>query len=140
MKIKILANQGCNSTKQNDSVEKIEKANDGLGSKLDSLWKKFSETMAFVSKAKWYEYGEKSNKFFLNLNKSFQNQKLIHGIRNGDEEFIGQKEVSKGITDFYRKLYRKEETNNQHDDNFYRNCPKITAKQEKDLEKEMTLK
>ena len=140
LKIKILATQGWNSTKQNDSVERIEKANDGLGSKLDSLRKKFSETLAFVSKAKWYEYGEKSNKFFLNLNKSFQNQKLIHGIRNGVEEYIGQNEVSKGITDFYRKLYRKEETNNQHDENFYRNCPKITTKQEKDLEQEMTLK
>jgi hypothetical protein len=42
---------------------------------------KLSDTQSFKSKAKWFEYGEKSNKFFLNLMKSRQNQKLITKIR-----------------------------------------------------------
>jgi hypothetical protein len=50
--------------------------------------------MTFVSKAKWFEYGKKSNKFFLNLNKSRQNQKLINTIQNDEKVCVGQDEVS----------------------------------------------
>jgi hypothetical protein len=55
--------------------------------------------MGFVSRARWFQYGERSNKFFLNLIKSRQNQKLISKIRNNEKEFFGQDQVSKGITD-----------------------------------------
>jgi hypothetical protein len=48
---------------------------------------------------KWFEFGEKSNKFFLNLIRSRQNQKLIGKIRNDTKEFVGQDQVSKGITE-----------------------------------------
>jgi hypothetical protein len=41
--------------------------------------------MAFVSRAKWFIYGKKSNKFVLNLNKSRQNQKLINKISNNEK-------------------------------------------------------
>ena len=58
--------------------------------------------MAFVSKARWLEYGEKSNKFFLNLIKCRQKQKLI---RNNEKTYVGQDQVSRGITDFYKELY-----------------------------------
>jgi hypothetical protein len=56
--------------------------------------------MAYLSRAKWFEYGEKSNKFFLNLIRSRQNQKLIDKIRNNEKEFVGPVQVSKGITEF----------------------------------------
>jgi exonuclease III len=107
LKIKILANQTRNTTNQSDSVKTIEKANNSLGSKLESLRKKFSDTMAFVSKARWYEYGEKSYEFFLNLNKCFQNQKLIHGIRNGTEEYIGQTRCQQEKRTFIENYIKK---------------------------------
>ena len=41
--------------------------------------KQISET-AFRSRAKWCERGEKSNKYFLNLNKRYKKQKVIDKI------------------------------------------------------------
>ncbi len=96
--------------------------------------------MAFVSRAKWFEYGEKSNKFFLNLTKSRQNQKLICKIKNGEEEFVGQNQVSKGITDFYRELYSAKPKEQKNEDNFYEYCPKLSEKQAKYLDNDLTLK
>jgi hypothetical protein len=46
-------------------VDTIEKVTTILASKLLKLQKIISNTMAFVERAKWFEYGEKSNKFFL---------------------------------------------------------------------------
>ncbi len=124
----------------NGRLDTIEKAVTGLKSKLLKLRKKFSDTMAFVSRAKWFEYGEKSNKFFLNLTKSRQNQKLIFKIRNGEEEFVGKNQVSKGITDFYRELYSAKPTEQKNEDNFYEYCPKLSEKQAKYLDNDLTLK
>ena len=73
--------------------------------------------MAFVSRAKWFEYGEKSNKFFLNLTESRQNQKLIIRIRNNEKEFAGQDQVSKGITELYRELFSSQPREQKNDVN-----------------------
>jgi hypothetical protein len=63
----------------------------------------------------------------MNLNKSKQKQKLINEIRNEGEVYIGQEGVSKGITEFYRKLYSRENLKTQSvDDDFYNKCPKRT--------------
>ncbi len=121
-------------------VDTVEKAATSLKSKLTEPRKKFCDTMAFVSRAKWFEYGEKSNKFFLNLIRSRQNQKLIGKIRNKEKEFVGQDQVSKGITEFHRDLYSSQPTKLKNEDNFYENCPKLTEEQAKFLDNDLTLK
>ncbi len=78
LKVKALTKPDISQEEKNlrvDKVDKVEKAATSLKSKLTQLWKKFSDTMAFLSRAKWFKYGEKSNKFFLNLIRSRQNQK-----------------------------------------------------------------
>jgi hypothetical protein len=139
LKIKVLTKQGEENDDQKRRLEILDTANNTLTGKLDFLRNKLSETLSFVSKAKWYQYGEKSNKFFLNLNKSRQKQKLIHRIRDGEKEFVGQKDVMSGITNFYKKLYSRGETVDE-DNEFYKLCPKISKTQEQDLEKELNLK
>ena len=47
----------------------IDIAVDRLKNDLGILREKQSAETAFRSKANWYEFGEKSNKYFLNLNK-----------------------------------------------------------------------
>ena len=121
LKITVLLRQHISQEEMNTRVETIDNAVTNLKSKLLKLRKKFSDTMAFVSRAKWFEYGEKSNKFFLNLNKSRQNQKLIKKIRNDEKVFVGQDQVSKGITEFYRELYSSQPTEQNNEDNFYKN-------------------
>jgi hypothetical protein len=140
LKVKVLTKPDISQEKKNLRVDTVEKAATSLKSKLTELWKKFCDTMAFVSRAKWFKYGEKSNKFFLNLIRSRQNQKLIGKIRNNEKEFVGQDQVSKGITEFYRDLYSSQPTELKNEDNFYENCPKLTEEQAKFLDNDLTLK
>jgi exonuclease III len=68
LKIRVLSQNNSNKCEQQLRCENVETASKNLTEKLNFLREKLSKTMAFVSKAKWYEFGEKSNKFFLNLN------------------------------------------------------------------------
>ncbi len=102
---------------------------------------KLSKHLEFKSKTKWFEYGEKSNKFFLNLTKSKQNQKLISNINCNGKAYVGQGEVTKGIKEFYEDLYSaKKRTNlNLNDKEFYKYCPKLTKEQAQYLDNNLTL-
>jgi hypothetical protein len=82
LKVKVLTKPDISQEERSMRVDTVEKVATSLKSKLTEFRKKFSDTMAFVSRAKWFEYGEKSNKFILNLIRSRQNQKLIGKIRN----------------------------------------------------------
>jgi exonuclease III len=121
-------------------TDTINRAIDTLKSKLAEDRKNLSKTMSFVSKAKWFEFGEKSNKFFLNLNKFRQNQKLISEIRNGEEKANGQVNVSKLIADFYRKLYSKKDRPDNFREDYYQHCPKLNDEQKQFMDNNLTLK
>jgi hypothetical protein len=77
LKIKILTEENKQEINLNTKTRNIDIATTKLKIKLNQLRNKSSDNQYFRSKAKWFEYGEKSNKFFLNLLKSKQNQKLI---------------------------------------------------------------
>jgi exonuclease III len=124
--------------RETDLNDKIDAALTKLKSKLLIQRIKLSDTAAFKSKAKWFEYGEKSNKYFLGLMKSHQSQKLISKITNNNETYVGQKEVTKGITEFYKNLYSANEQIGIDEDDFYKYCPKLTTDQAKILDNELT--
>ena len=86
----------------------------------------------FRAKAKWYKFGKKSNKYFLNLNKIYKKQKLINHMKCNDIPYIDQEEVNKGITEFYRRL------NSYEDDDFFANCPNLSQNSKEYMEKELT--
>ncbi len=109
-----------------------------------NLRNKLSNTATFISRAKWFEFGEKSNQFFLNLNKSRQKQMFINKIKSDGKVYKGQEQVMEGIKSFYDKLYAKTEKNDtQEEDNddedFYSECPRLTVKQREDMDKEIDL-
>ncbi len=140
LKVTVLSRTDISQEEINTKVETIDNAVTSLKSKLPKLRKKFSDTMTFVSRAKWFEYGKKSNKLFLNFIKSRQNQKLINKIQNDEKVFVGQDQVSKGITDFYRELYLSQPTEQNNEDNFNENCPKLSEEQAKFLDNDLSLK
>jgi exonuclease III len=121
-------------------VDTINRAIETLKVKLLKERKKLSNTMSFVSKAKWFEFGERSNKFFLNLNKCRQNQKLIGEIKNGDQKAKGQEQVSKLVEDFYKELYEKKERSDKFKEDYYQHCPKINEEQRQYMDNNLTLK
>ncbi len=65
MEVRVLSRLDISQEERNRMVDTIEKVTTILTSKLLKLQKIISNTMAFVERAKWFEYGEKSNKFFL---------------------------------------------------------------------------
>jgi hypothetical protein len=140
LNLKVLTKSSIDQEEKGRRIETIEQATTSLKSTILKLLKKFSDSMAFVSRARWFEYGERSNKFFLNLIKSRQNQKLIYKIRNNGKYFVSQDQVSRGITDFYRELYSAQPTEQENEDNFYENCPKLTDEQSKYLDSDLSLK
>ena len=140
IKIKLVKQTHIEEEEKIGRIEKVDEVIMIFKTELINLRKKHSDTMAFVSKAKWFEYGEKSNKFFLNLNKCRQKQKLIGKIKNSGKVFIGQDEVSRGITEFYKDLYSAQPKEKINDEAFYDNCPKLTEDQANYLDKALTLK
>ena len=85
--------------------------------KLNKIW---------ISRAKWFDQGEKSNKYFLNLNKKYPKKKIIDKIICEGVTSNGQEGVANAITGFYQRLYSKGATVTSDDDEFYRNCPTLS--------------
>ena len=139
LKIKILTEQ--NNLDIDHKITNINIATTKLKTRLHQLRNKASANQSFRSKAKWFEYGEKSNKFFLNLLKSRQNQRLIGKISNQGKVYNGQEEVTIGITNFYKELYNSKDriiADNDNDD-YYKHCPKLNNDQAQIMDQELTL-
>ena len=57
-------------------------------------------------KVRWYEEGEKSTKYFLNLEKRNYSKKVISRLKDKHNHTLSQpKEINNEIFDFYKKLY-----------------------------------
>ncbi len=129
-----------NHNQSRSNYEAIVKSIEFLTNEIRILRNKFSETMAFSAKAKWYEKGEKSNKYFLNLNTMRQSQKLIGSISDDSGEFKGQSGVMDCIKFFYETLYKhKPSSNISEDRSFYNQCPELTEQNKTYMEQELTL-
>jgi len=140
LKTKLHTKPNISVQEKEERLKTVDRAIQTLKNELISLRRKFNDRMSFVSKAKWFEFGEKSNKYFLNLNKARQSSKNISQIRNGDEFCVGQDQVTKCITNFYKELYSYQPTERSDDDGFYNNCPKLTEEQRVNLESDLSLK
>ena len=74
-------------------------------SQLDQLHDRQAQGAMIRSRANWHEYGEKSNKYFLNLEKSKQSKKNIKQL-NVDGTLITQPDlITKEQVSFYQTLY-----------------------------------
>jgi hypothetical protein len=89
-----------------EKVNKIDIAIHSLKEKLQLYRTRLSETLTFKSKIKWFEYGEKPNKFFLNLTKCRQNQRLITSLNSNTRTLTDQDDIKNEIVNFYKDLYK----------------------------------
>ncbi len=64
-------------------LNKVEVAKKSIQNNLEIARKNLEDTKLFNARAKWYEYGERPNKFFLNLNKFRTKQSLLTSIKDG---------------------------------------------------------
>ncbi len=105
---------------------------------IENIVDEKTKSSIFRSKIKWYKEGEKSSKYFLNLEKSNYNKKvmkstlLADGTRTKDP-----KKILKEQKKFYSRLYTADE--NVEFDVEVKNLPKLTAKEKNDLDKDITI-
>ena len=63
------------------------------------------------SKPSWYEHGEKSSKYFLNLEKRNKTKSHIHSlISESGIQVNDHIEITSKVRDFYLKLYTRRST------------------------------
>jgi exonuclease III len=131
-----LLEENFNKILGNINKDKVENCN-----RLELLRNKLDKQQFFDAKAKWYEYGEKPNKFFLNLNKFTNKQKLIDEINNGPIKYSGNDKVREGIRDFYKDLYAAQDSNlsMNDDEEFYDQCPRLSDTNKVKMEEEISL-
>ena len=55
----------------------------------------------------WYEFGEKSSKFFLNLEKNRAIQGQVRTILSNRKEITDESEINTYITYFYKSLFEE---------------------------------
>jgi hypothetical protein len=118
----------------------IDNAIAAIKSELDCFRTKMAKDVDFRTKANWYENGEKPTKYFLNLNKHYQKQRLITEINDGTSNYKGSTNVIKGIRSFYESLYKNNNTEsiNSTDESFFNECPKLKTVSSNEIDSEVT--
>jgi exonuclease III len=141
LKQKLIENDLVEDTEKDRRVGNLETAIAQIRSKVQDKQNKDSESLAFKAKVKWFELGEKSNKYFLGLLKMRQNQKFISNIICEGTFYEGFEKASEAIRTFYNKLYDYVPTTStpQDESDFFKHCPKLTNNQRLLVDNPITL-
>ncbi len=143
LKIKTTKNQGLSSGDMSRKLETIDFAISQIQAKQQLVSTKYSEDLAKKARIKWYELGEKSNKYFLGLLKLRQSQKYIGEIICEGVKYFGQKAIEEGVKKFYSNLYEKVNSFVNSDisenDDFYKHCPKLNSDQREYVDAPLTV-
>ena len=83
--------------------DKLQKYNK-IKSEIEDIYEKFVEGAKVRSKCIWYKEGEKSTKFFLNLEKKRALQGQIRKLIIGNQEITDQNKLQNELQLFYRNL------------------------------------
>ena len=91
-----------------DDANNLGKYN-SIKNELDTIYDHIAEGIRIRSKCDWYEHGEKSTSFFLNLEKQRGTQNAIKKLIIDDTEVTDQICILNHIKDFYEALFKKRE-------------------------------
>ena len=99
-----------------NKINKLEQVLDGnnnnkIENEIYEIYDHISNGIKIRSKCNWYEYGEKSSKFFLNLEKHRAAQNTVKNILNrNDLEITNFEKINKELLYFYENLFKKKNT------------------------------
>ena len=85
--------------------------------KLDKIYQQKTNGVRIRSKCNWYEHGEKSSKFFLNLEKSRSVQNQIRNILIAYTKINNQNDINKELYLYYKNLFNERQHLSEHDIN-----------------------
>ncbi len=97
-----------------------------------------SKKLSIRAKTKWFDEGERSNKYFLNIIKKRSQQTLITKLVTNNSIHENQESIMKHITEFYKTLYDEKETETNFDD-LLSECPALDDDDREGLDREITL-
>jgi len=115
------------------TLEQIEVAIAELEELLKTYLDKQSKDLIRRSGAKWYEKGECSNTYFLNLIKQRSNQILIDRLEGENGMLTNQIEIADHIVEFYSKLYEEKNTSDNYND-LLSDLPKLSDEDRNQLD------
>ena len=99
------------STFENATVERYREMArinlDALMAKRNNYLDRRGKYLCDRSKSKWYQEGERSTKYFLNLNKARNNKVELSELIVNDAVTNDRAVIEKSVEDFYIKLYEK---------------------------------
>ena len=100
---------------------------------LERFYDKKTEGIIVRSRERWHEHGEKSNKYFLNLEKQNHTRKHIRKLSLCGMITTDHKLILNSASDYYKKLYSSKSNLSQRDsfDSFLKklNIPKLNKEQ-----------
>lgn len=111
---------------------------------LEKLLEEKTNGLIKRSKVRWYEEGERSTKYFLNLEKRNYSKKTVNKLLVNDTVITDPKEILKAQMEFYKRLYSAEgfSFSEENFDAFISGCntPNLSVELKEMCEGEMTLK
>ena len=98
---------------------------------LDEIYDDIATGIRIRSKCDWYEQGEKSTKYFLNLEKMRAKTSTLTRIKKADTDITTKKDILAEIEHFYKSLF-KDKLNNSNETckNFLNNLTTPTLNQD----------
>ena len=106
------------SKKENLNNEKTKLQYNSFKDELNYIYEEISNSIKIKSRCNWYELGEKSNKYFLNLDKTQACQSILRKIWSETHE-INVTKINSTIFYFYANIFKvKLKTNSESLDNF----------------------
>ena len=91
-----------------NSSEEVITVYNNCKSDLEALYNYITEGIIMHSKSNWYEFGEKSSKYFLNLEKRSKAKLHVRTIITENNSEISEPQaILLRIKDFYSTLYKR---------------------------------
>ena len=73
--------------------------------RLDEIYENIANGIKIRSKCNWYEYGKKSSKFFLNLEKCHAVKSQVRSVIVDDNHYENPEKINKQLFLFYKNLF-----------------------------------
>ena len=110
---------------------------------LNDIYGEISNVIKIRRRCNWYELSEKSNKYFLNLEKSRASKNILRKICFETQEITDLTKINTAIFDFYANLFKEKlKTNIESLNNFLNDLsiPSLSGSQKQICEEELTEK
>jgi len=121
-----------------DLLTEVNNTINTLEAERNKYLEQLSKKLSVRAQVKWYEEGERSNKYFLNIIKKRGEQKLITKLSTQSGTFETQDEIMNHVTQFYQELYDCKETNDNYDE-LLSDLPRLNEQDRNALARQITM-